>query len=127
PPASSARRRGIVCTVSRPSRARCLTVAIALAVAAPLAACGSGTEVNPAPAAQDPGAGPGGTVQGAKRIVLLDPGHNGGNAAAPAKINKQVPDGRGGTKACNTVGTSTNTTSEYDAVPEHKFAWLLAQ
>ncbi|HTK64376.1 MAG TPA: N-acetylmuramoyl-L-alanine amidase [Pseudonocardia sp.] len=114
----------------RASRARCLTVAIVLAAAAPLTACGSGTRVNPAPAAQeaqDPGMGPGGTVQGGKRIVLLDPGHNGGNAGAPAQINKQVPDGRGGTKACNTVGASTNATADYDAVPEHKFAWSLAQ
>jgi N-acetylmuramoyl-L-alanine amidase len=118
-----------VCTVSRASRARCITVAIALAAGAPLAACGSGTAVNPTPAvqeAQDPAAGPGGTVQGGKRIVLLDPGHNGGNGAAASQINKQVPDGRGGTKPCNTVGASTNATADYDALPEHKFAWSLA-
>ena len=41
----------------------------------------------------------------APRVVVLDPGHNGGNAGAPAAINRQVPDGRGGTKACNTTGT----------------------
>ena len=114
----------------RASRARCLTVAIVLTAVAPLAACGSGTEVNPTPAvqeAQDPGQGPGGTVQGSKRIVLLDPGHNGGNGAAAAQINKKVPDGRGGTKPCNTVGASTNATADYDAVPEHKFAWDLAR
>ena len=48
--------------------------------------------------------------------VVLDPGHNGGNAAAPAEINALVGDGRGGTKACNTVGSST--ASGY---PEHAF------
>jgi N-acetylmuramoyl-L-alanine amidase len=42
------------------------------------------------------------------RVVVLDPGHNGGNAAASAAINRQVPDGRGGTKPCNTTGTETD-------------------
>lgn len=39
--------------------------------------------------------------------MVLDPGHNGANAAHPAQINRPVPTGRGGTKACNTTGTST--------------------
>jgi len=39
---------------------------------------------------------------------VLDPGHNGGNGAHPAEINRQVPAGRGQTKPCNTTGTSTN-------------------
>ncbi|WP_341359513.1 N-acetylmuramoyl-L-alanine amidase [Georgenia sp. M64] len=54
--------------------------------------------------------------------VVLDPGHNGGNAAAPAEINALVGDGRGGSKACNTVGSST--TSGY---PEHAFTFDVAQ
>jgi N-acetylmuramoyl-L-alanine amidase len=91
--------------------------------------------VNPTPAASvedqdgtaDGTAGPGGTVQGGKRIVLLDPGHNGGNGAAAAEINKQVPDGRGGTKACNTTGTTTTATPDYPALPEHTFTWDLAR
>ncbi|MGI8815100.1 MAG: N-acetylmuramoyl-L-alanine amidase [Pseudonocardia sp.] len=66
--------------------------------------------------------GPGGTVLGGSKIVLLDPGHSGGNAAAPAEINKQVPDGRQGTKACNTTGTATD-----DGFAEHTFAWIVAQ
>ena len=45
-------------------------------------------------------------ASGPARVVVLDPGHNGGNAAAPAAINRQVPDGRGGTKACNTTAVS---------------------
>lgn len=53
--------------------------------------------------------------------LVLDPGHNGGNAAAPAEVNRQVGDGRGGTKACNTVGTSTP-----GGYPEHAFAWDVA-
>jgi N-acetylmuramoyl-L-alanine amidase len=53
--------------------------------------------------------------------VVLDPGHNGANAAHPAEINRPVPNGRGGTKACNTTGTSTD-----GGYPEHAFTWDLA-
>jgi N-acetylmuramoyl-L-alanine amidase len=48
-------------------------------------------------------------------IVFLDPGHNGVNDAS---ITRQVPNGRGGTKDCQTSGTSTN--SGYQ---EHTFTW----
>jgi N-acetylmuramoyl-L-alanine amidase len=54
-------------------------------------------------------------------VVVLDPGHNGGNAAAPAAINAPVPDGAGGTKACNTTGTATDA-----GYPEHAFTWDVA-
>lgn len=54
--------------------------------------------------------------------VVLDPGHNGGNAAAPAEVNAVVGDGRGGTKACNTVGTST-----LGGYTEHAFTWDVAR
>lgn len=57
----------------------------------------------------------------AKRVVVLDPGHNGGNAAAPEQINRPVPAGRGKTKACNTTGTATNA-----GYPEHAFTWDVA-
>lgn len=63
----------------------------------------------PAPAAASP-------------VVLLDPGHNGGNAGAAKAINRKVEDGRGGTKACNTTGTSTDA-----GYAEHAFTWDLAQ
>ncbi|MGH3931735.1 MAG: N-acetylmuramoyl-L-alanine amidase, partial [Pseudonocardiaceae bacterium] len=53
--------------------------------------------------------------------VVLDPGHNGANASHPAQINRPVPTGRGGTKACNTTGTATN--SGYS---EAAFAWDVA-
>lgn len=56
-----------------------------------------------------------------KRVVVLDPGHNGGNAAAPEQINRPVPAGRGRTKACNTTGTATD-----DGYPEHAFTWDVA-
>jgi len=44
----------------------------------------------------------------ADRTIVLDPGHNGGNAAAPAAINRQVDVGQGRRKACNTTGTATD-------------------
>jgi len=50
--------------------------------------------------------------------IVLDPGHNGGNATHPATIHRKVPAGFGRLKACNTTGTQTN--SRY---PEHAFNW----
>ena len=41
------------------------------------------------------------------RTVVLDPGHNGGNAAHPELINRPVAIGGGRSKACNTTGTAT--------------------
>ncbi|MDP9168879.1 MAG: Rv3717 family N-acetylmuramoyl-L-alanine amidase [Actinomycetota bacterium] len=49
-------------------------------------------------------------------IVFLDPGHQGANDAA--FLSKQVPTGRGGTKDCQTSGTSTD-----GGYPEHTFNW----
>jgi N-acetylmuramoyl-L-alanine amidase len=56
------------------------------------------------------------------RVVVLDPGHNGGNASAPAAIGRPVPDGRGRTKACNTTGTATDA-----GYPEHAFTFDVAR
>lgn len=39
--------------------------------------------------------------------MAVDPGHNGGNFNNTKAIARKVPDGRGGTKACNTTGTTT--------------------
>jgi N-acetylmuramoyl-L-alanine amidase len=50
--------------------------------------------------------------------VFLDPGHNG---AQDASINRQVPNGRGGTKDCDTSGTATA-----GGYPEHAFNWDVA-
>jgi N-acetylmuramoyl-L-alanine amidase len=47
--------------------------------------------------------------------VFLDPGHNG---VYDSSITRQVPNGRGGTKQCNTTGAATN-----DGYPEHAFNW----
>ena len=48
-------------------------------------------------------------------LVFLDPGHNGLNDSS---LTRQVPNGRGGTKQCNTSGTATN-----GGYPEHSFNW----
>jgi N-acetylmuramoyl-L-alanine amidase len=53
--------------------------------------------------------------------VVLDPGHNGANASHPAQVNRPVPNGRGGTKVCDTTGTSTDR-----GYPEHAFNWDVA-
>jgi N-acetylmuramoyl-L-alanine amidase len=58
----------------------------------------------------------------AGKVVVLDPGHNGGNGAHPAEINRQVPAGRGQKKPCNTTGTATNA-----GYPEHEFTWDVSQ
>lgn len=61
------------------------------------------------------------SVQPAK-VVVLDPGHNGGNSRAKEAINRPVPDGRGGTKACNTTGTATDA-----GYAEHAFTFDVAR
>jgi N-acetylmuramoyl-L-alanine amidase len=51
----------------------------------------------------------------AGRVVVIDPGHNGGNAAAPGIINRQV-DAGGFRKECDTTGTQTDA-----GYPEYAF------
>lgn len=55
-------------------------------------------------------------------VVVLDPGHNGGNASHPKDINRSVPAGRGQMKPCNTTGTATNA-----GYSEHAFNFAVAQ
>jgi N-acetylmuramoyl-L-alanine amidase len=59
------------------------------------------------------------TPQGelAGKVIVIDPGHNGGNAAHPEIINKKV-NVINSFKPCNTTGTATN-----DNYPEHAFTW----
>ncbi|MFD6948852.1 cell wall hydrolase [Nocardiopsis sp. TSRI0078] len=54
------------------------------------------------------------------RVVVIDPGHNGGNASAPDEISETVPAGPN-EKACDTVGAET--ASGY---AEHEFNWDLS-
>ena len=50
--------------------------------------------------------------------VFLDPGHPG---VWDSSMTRQVTNGRGGTKDCETSGTATN-----DGYPEHSFNWDVA-
>jgi N-acetylmuramoyl-L-alanine amidase len=54
------------------------------------------------------------------KIVLVDPGHNGGNAAAPSIINRLIWNGRE-TETCDTTGTQTDS-----GYPEARFNWHVA-
>jgi N-acetylmuramoyl-L-alanine amidase len=99
-----------------------------VATATPGAATGSSTGAEagtpPDSPASSPPSGPATAnqpVPGDAPVVVLDPGHNGGNAAHPGEINKTVPAGRGQTKPCNTTGTSTDA-----GYPEHAFTWDVA-
>jgi N-acetylmuramoyl-L-alanine amidase len=75
------------------------------------------TRPRPTPTPTRPPAGPPrGTV------VVIDPGHNGGNAAHPEVIDALVPAGFGQYKPCNTTGTASNA-----GYPEHAFNWDVAQ
>ncbi|MCV7176168.1 Rv3717 family N-acetylmuramoyl-L-alanine amidase [Mycolicibacterium sphagni] len=68
------------------------------------------------PTAAPPVAGAEGDVSGMS--VFLDPGHN---AIDDGSLTRQVPNGRGGTKDCQTTGTATD-----NGYPEHAFNWDVA-
>jgi N-acetylmuramoyl-L-alanine amidase len=57
----------------------------------------------------------------AGKVVVLDPGHNGGNASHAAEIAKLVPMGSGQSKACDTTGTDAD-----DGYSEHQFNFSVA-
>ena len=57
----------------------------------------------------------------AGKVVVLDPGHNGGNAAHASEIAKLVPMGFGQSKACDTTGTDAD-----DGYSEHQFNFSVA-
>ena len=52
----------------------------------------------------------------AGKTIVIDPGHSNGQ-----HLSNKVPDGRGGSKACNTSGTATNS-----GYPEHTANWEVA-
>lgn len=56
------------------------------------------------------------------RVIALDPGHNGGNAAAPDVVGRLVDGGGGGKTVCDTAGTVSAA-----GYPEHAFTWDVAQ
>jgi N-acetylmuramoyl-L-alanine amidase len=54
-------------------------------------------------------------------VIVIDPGHQLGNATHPRQINRLV-DAGGFKKACNTTGTATN-----GGFPEATFTWKVAR
>ncbi|KQU53876.1 N-acetylmuramoyl-L-alanine amidase [Rhodococcus sp. Leaf278] len=54
------------------------------------------------------------------KTVFLDPGHQG--TAHSQNLQRQVDDGRGGTKDCQTTGMTT-----VDGVPEHTINWKVSE
>ncbi|MBL7494516.1 N-acetylmuramoyl-L-alanine amidase [Frankia sp. AgB1.9] len=60
------------------------------------------------------------SVDARGRVVVIDPGHDGGNGAAPAQINRKV-DAGGFLKECDTVGAETDA-----GYPEHAFTFDVA-
>lgn len=86
--------------------ARARTAAYTLAIAV-VAGCAGATNESPKAAAESNFTG---------KTVFLDPGHSGG--PADSSLTRQVPNGRGGMKDCQTTGTSTSS-----GFPEHTFNW----
>ncbi|MFZ2510073.1 MAG: N-acetylmuramoyl-L-alanine amidase [Gordonia sp. (in: high G+C Gram-positive bacteria)] len=91
-------------------RRRAVTIGAAVALTA-------GTVLAPL-AEAEPAAPAAGSLTG--RTIFLDPGHQG--SAAGHQLNKQVPDGRGGTKDCQTAGATAVT-----GKMEHAINWDIAQ
>jgi N-acetylmuramoyl-L-alanine amidase len=92
--------------------------AAAPAAGQPRVAPGSG---QPRPPANTTPAGRTAPGPRAPLVVVLDPGHNGGNAAHPDIVNRQVDAGLGKTKPCNSTGTETAA-----GYPEHAFNFDVA-
>lgn len=90
--------------------------ALAAAIAMLFALAVAGPTTLPAATADSPLA----SLDGAK--VLIDPGHNGGNAAHPEIIDKLVPAG-GFRKECDTTGAATND----ESLTEPAFNWDVAK
>src|SRR3954447_20778086 len=98
-------------------------VALAVLLLGPLAGCAGPAPATATPADRSTPAAlsPSAVPMTPPAVVVLDPGHNGGNAAAPEEVNRPVPAG-GFTKPCNTTGAATDV-----GYPEHAFTLDTAQ
>lgn len=105
---------------SRQVHGRAAVALAALVVALLTAACGTAPATGGSAAgtsSPDPPAGHPALRPVAGKVIVVDPGHNGGNAAHPQVIGRPV-DAYTRRKPCNTVGASTA-----DGYPEHAFTW----
>jgi N-acetylmuramoyl-L-alanine amidase len=71
--------------------------------------------VAPSPPPPPPGSGSGSLAAVAGKTILVDAGHNGGNASHASEISRPINIGTG-TRACDTTGTQTN-----DGYAEHAY------
>ncbi|SDT77495.1 N-acetylmuramoyl-L-alanine amidase [Streptomyces sp. TLI_053] len=126
-------------TVGSPDRS--VPAVAAAGTGTPAAAPPGGAETGAAPTGTPaPGTAPTGTADPAVplpvatstalagRTVLLDPGHNTGNSAHTAEINRKVDIGNA-RKECDTTGTSTNSgysEAEYSLDVVHRARAILA-
>jgi N-acetylmuramoyl-L-alanine amidase len=104
----SSRPAGVVATPSSASVSRAVATGSATSPARPPARATRSASSPSKPVAAAP-------------LVVLDPGHNGGNATDPGYLAHQVYAGFGHYKACNTTGTETDA-----GYPEHAFTWDVA-
>ncbi|KJV00761.1 MULTISPECIES: N-acetylmuramoyl-L-alanine amidase [Nocardiaceae] len=84
---------------------------------------GAPVSADPSAPATAPSATPGTASAGREltgKTVFLDPGHQG--TAHSENLQRQVDDGRGGTKDCQTTGMTT-----VDGVPEHTINWKVSE
>lgn len=105
------------------------SLAAAVLLVLPVAACSAGRAPTSGPASSaGPEASSSTSASGSVSadsvfdgaVVGIDPGHNGGNAGAPEVINEPVWNGRS-QSPCNTTGTATD-----DGYPETDFTWAVA-
>jgi N-acetylmuramoyl-L-alanine amidase len=99
----------VACGQSAPPKPSMMTATASVSTTAPI------THAMSSAAASTPALAPSDAANISGRVVFLDPGHNGANDSS---INRRVSNGRGGTKECQTSGTTTN-----DGYPEHTFNW----
>jgi N-acetylmuramoyl-L-alanine amidase len=84
-------------------------------VPSPASATPPATRPVPPPATSPPAPTP---SPSRRLVVVLDPGHNGGNAAHTAIVTRPVDAGNGTRKPCNEVGTESAA-----GYAEHTFTW----
>lgn len=111
-------RPGTPATAFRHHRGRTLGALLAVLLTGAVTGCSGGS----AGPSATPSATAGADLTALRgKVIVIDPGHNGGDGAHPDQINRLVAVGNG-TKACDTTGTQTNA-----GYAEHTFTWDLAQ